>query len=365
MRQNHLIFHEIFSQKAWGNNHPLAISRISSVFDIIKAMGWFHLNRAATFSLPSIELIKEFHDKEYVDVLSLAAKSLSLTQENREKFNFGNFENPLFDGFFDRALATVGGSIKAAQLAATGSTVFHPGGGTHHGKQNKAAGFCYLNDPVFAILELKKQGIERIAYIDIDAHHGDGVENAFENDDNVLTLSIHEGNRFPYSGEFGVDLDRAFVNIPIPQYVNDSEYSLIIDHCLPIISNFAPHAMVITAGADCLKGDPLSKMQLSNSLFLNTVNRLLQICEKNVVLGGGGYNPWNVARTWAALWGMIGGFDFKASINAETKAILLRFQSDLIDSDEIEPHWLSGLIDPSNQGQIRTEIVEICNRIKR
>ncbi len=364
MRQNYLIFHEIFSHKAWGNNHPLAISRLLSVFDIIDSMNWANENMISGFSLPDNNVLKQFHNPVYIDALENAAQKLTISQEVREKFNFGNFENPLFEGFFNRARATVGGSIKAAQLAVQNCTVFHPGGGTHHGKKDKASGFCYLNDPVFAILELKKLGIERIAYIDIDAHHGDGVELAFENDANVLTLSIHEENRFPYSGEFAFDLKRAIVNIPLPQFVNDSEYSRIIDFCIPVISDFSPQALVITAGADCLKGDPLSKMQLSNSLFLETINRLLQICDKNVVLGGGGYNPWNVARTWAALWGMIGGFDFHAPINEKTKNILSKLESDLIDEDEIAPYWLNGLLDPPNNGEIRKEIMEICDKLR-
>lgn len=365
MRQNCLIFHEIFSQKAWGNNHPLAISRISSVFEIIESMGWFDINQSATFSLTDIEMIKDFHDAEYINALNTAQESLSTSQEIREKYNFGNFENPLFGGFFNRARASVGGAIKAAQIAANGANAFHPGGGTHHGKRDKASGFCYLNDPVFAILELKKRGIDRIAYIDIDAHHGDGVETAFENEPNILTLSIHEEKRFPYSGELVIDLVRAIANIPLPHFVNDSEYRAIIDVCMPIIKEFAPQAMVITAGADCIKGDPLSNMQLSNSMFLETIERLLKVTNKNIVLGGGGYNPWGVGRAWAALWGMIGGYDYRASINDKTKAILAKFQSDLIDEDEIQPHWLTSLIDPPNEGIIRNEIVEICKEIKR
>ena len=159
---------------------------------------------------------------------------------------------------------TVGGSILAAELACEGHTVFHPTGGTHHGRPDRASGFCYLNDPVFAILTFLRSGRRNVLYIDLDAHHGDGVEDAFIEEDRVTTLSVHEAGRWPFSGTHSRPESGAW-NFPVPPGLNDSEFEFLFEHAvLPLVEKKAPDALVLCCGADCLAGDPLSKMQLSN-----------------------------------------------------------------------------------------------------
>ena len=186
--------------------------------------------------------------------------------------------------------------------------VFHPPGGTHHGRPGRASGFCYFNDPVFSVLTFLEQGIGRVLYVDLDAHHGDGVQDAFEEDGRVLTVSIHEEKRWPYSGpveDRGAGRAR---NLPVPAGFNDDELDFLIENAvLPLARAFGPEALVITCGADPLEGDPLSKLELSNTGLWTAVEKLVAVYPRAVVLGGGGYNPWTVVRCWSGLWGRLNG----------------------------------------------------------
>src|SRR5690606_37637711 len=124
--------------------------------------------------------------------------------------------NPLFPGLFERAATSVGGSILAARLALEGRIAYHPAGGTHHGRPDRASGFCYFNDPAFAILALLEAGLERVLYVDLDAHHGDGVQDAFAADERVHTVSIHEAGRWPGTGAASDTGDGRACNLPVP-----------------------------------------------------------------------------------------------------------------------------------------------------
>ena len=150
-----------------------------------------------------------------MEALQYAESEGRVAPEVRERYQLGTLENPLFPGLFERAAMTVGGSIQAAELALQGHVVFHPSGGTHHGRPDRASGFCYFNDPVFAIRTLLAAGIGTVAYVDLDAHHGDGVEDAFRADSRVTTAvgprsgslaSLRRGQR---AGEPGVQPARA------------------------------------------------------------------------------------------------------------------------------------------------------------
>jgi acetoin utilization protein AcuC len=145
----------------------------------------------------------------------------------------------LFPGVFERAATSVGGSIRAAELALEGRIAYHPAGGTHHGRPDRAAGFCYFNDPVFAILALLKGGLERVLYVDLDAHHGDGVQDAFEDDRGVWTVSIHERGRWPNTGTLA-DVGAGGCN-PRCRGFNDAELGILLDGLvLPLANSIAP-----------------------------------------------------------------------------------------------------------------------------
>ena len=129
-----------------------------------------------------------------------AERDQDLDPARRQRHNLGGIENPIFGEVFRRPATACGSSLLGAGLVAEGAVVYSPAGGLHHGRPDRASGFCYFNDPALAILDLLDRGVDRIAYLDVDAHHGDGVQDAFAGDARVLTVSVHEAQRWPFTG---------------------------------------------------------------------------------------------------------------------------------------------------------------------
>ncbi|WP_338468534.1 hypothetical protein RXV95_08425 [Novosphingobium sp. ZN18A2] len=357
MRKAVFIDHPVFSSAAWGTMHPLAFARQANVRRLASAMGWLESESVVNADLPSRDTLLRFHDADYVNALDMAVSTGKVSAEARARYDFGTMENPIFPALFTRASATVGGSIAAARAALGGAVAFHPAGGTHHGKRDRASGFCYFNDPAFAIATLLDADVGTVLYLDIDAHHGDGVEGLFAGHPDVRTVSIHEEGRWPHSGLPDSDSAINALNIAVPRGLNDSEMDWLIEG--PIADHarrIAPAAIVITAGADCLEGDPLSAMAVTNGAFWRAVMTACEWAPHAVVLGGGGYNPWTVTRGWAGLWACLSRQDPSAPLTAEASALLGSFESDLVDSDEIDPQWLASVADRPAPGCVRDEL---------
>jgi acetoin utilization protein AcuC len=351
---------DVYREAAFGTHHPLSIIRVAGVVDICEILGWFDPGQFRESPCASVEQLKKFHRADYVEAVITADARGSVDKETRERYRIGTMENPLFPGLFKRASTAVGGSILAAELAMDGRVVFHPSGGTHHGRAERASGFCYFNDPVFAILTFLAQGVERVLYVDLDAHHGDGVQDAFGEDPRVLTISIHEEKRWPHSGLVDDRAAGQARNLPVPRELNDSELDFLIENAVrPLAKAFDPGALVITCGADGLQGDPLSRMALSNVGLWSAVEKLLEDCARSVVLGGGGYNPWTVVRCWGGLWGQLSGREIPASLPAEARALLQSFECDLVDEDEIPGSWIHSLADQPNIGPVRDQVEKL------
>ena len=348
---------DVFRQAAFGANHPLSIVRHAAVFDLASMLGW--LDRDALVDAPpaSVDTLIRFHNRDYVEALQYADAAGRVAADTRARFNVGTLENPLFPGLFRRAATTVGGSIAAAELALAGHVAFHPSGGTHHGRPNRASGFCYFNDPVFAILTLLDRGRRRVAYIDLDAHHGDGVEAAFADDPRVVTVSIHEDDRWPNSGHARDNRD-GVCNLPVPRGFNDAELAFLTQRALLPLAAEAD-ALVICCGADSLAGDPLSGMQLTNVALWNAVLALVGLGQPTVVLGGGGYNPWTLCRYWAGLWGRLCGHDMPERLPAEARALLAAMECDLIDDDDVDPAWFDSMADSPYPGAVRDAVTSL------
>ena len=348
------VSHDIYRQAGYGANHPLAIARVGPVMDLCAALGWLEAPCYRESPRASDEQLAAFHTHDYIRALRRAAESGQVDVETRRRHALGTMENPLFPGLFERAATSVGGSIFAAQAALEGRVAFHPAGGTHHGRRDRASGFCYFNDPVFAILTLLDAGLERVLYVDLDAHHGDGVEDAFAADERVRTVSIHEAGRWPHTGN--ASSERA-CNLPVPRQFNDSELEALMEAVvLPLAQRLSPQGIVITCGADALAGDPLSSMHLSNAALWSAVERLVATARAAVVLGGGGYNPWTVARYWTGLWGRLSGRSIPDTLPAGAQAILAALDCDLIDDEERREEWLTTLADGSNNGPVRAAV---------
>lgn len=351
---------EIYRQTGYRGNHPLAIPRIGTVLTLCEQLGWLAPQgpRAYIASPQATEAqLRQFHDAAYIQAVMQADAGLVATPICRAQFGLGSMENPLFEGMYQRASTAVGGSILAGQLAARGGVAYHPSGGTHHAMPDHASGFCYFNDPVFAILSLLQEGLSHVAYIDLDAHHGDGVEAAFVDDPRVLTFSVHEQDRWPGTGRLQDRGRGNTFNLPVPGSLNDSEFDYLLDHALlPVVRAFSPEAVVVTCGADALAGDPLSSMALSNRCLVDAVMRLIETAPAAVVLGGGGYNPWTLARYWTALWGRIAGYAIPDELPAACVETLTALHCDLIDADEVHPDWQHTLLDARREGAIREAV---------
>ncbi len=356
---------DIYRKAAFGFNHPLNIVRHSAVVDLLTMLGWLGDGDFRDSEPATPEKLGEFHDRGYLKALQYANATGTAEPLVRERYQVGTLENPLFEGLFERACMTVGGSILAAKLAMQGHVVFHPSGGTHHGRPDRASGFCYLNDPVFAIMTLLDRGCERVLYLDLDAHHGDGVEDAFYEVKRVTTVSIHDGNRWPYSGTKSHPHAGAY-NFPVPRGLNDSEFHYIMENAvLPIARAIEVDALVICCGADCLAGDPLSYMELSNVALWDSVDELVALGVPTIVLGGGGYNPWTVTRYWAGMWGRLTGREMPDSLPADAVEFLRGMECDLIDDEDVDEAWLTTMADTPYPGPVRDEIKWLVANVEK
>jgi acetoin utilization protein AcuC len=349
--------------RAFGRNHPLAIPRVSAVMDLCEALGWLDDRSFRRAPQASLERLTRFHDRCYVEALIEADARRTVQPEVSARHHFGNLENPLFPGVFARAATAVGGSILAAELALEGRVVFHPAGGTHHGRRDRASGFCYFNDPVFAIGTLLERGAGRVLYVDLDAHHCDGVQDAFAGEPRVSVVSIHEAGRWPHTGAADDRGSGNARNLPVPAGFNDSELRYLMGEVvLPSGAAFSPDAVVVTCGTDALEGDPLSRMALSNGALWDAVDALIGLAGPAVVLGGGGYNPWTLARCWTGLWGRLSGRLIPDALPPEAQLVLADLQCELVEDEDLKCEWFTALADAPNEGPVRAEIRDLASR---
>ena len=342
---------------SFGTHHPLAIARVATVMDLCSELGWFSPGAFRSSPQASAAELAAFHDPDYIEALRIADATGRVERAVRERHGIGTSENPLFPGVFAKAATVVGGSILSAELALDGYLSFHPAGGTHHGRPGRARGFCYFNDPVFALRRLAAHGLTRILYVDLDAHHGDGVQDAMQHDARVHTISVHEAGRWPFSGAADDRGGGRSRNYPVPAGFNDSELEFLMDEAvLPYADELRPEAVVVTCGTDALAHDPLSRLMLSNRALWRAVDALVATAPAAMVLGGGGYNPWTLARCWTGLWGTLSGREIPDLLPRRAGAILGALSCDLVDDDEVRPEWLTRLADAPAKGPVRESV---------
>ncbi|EER36084.1 histone deacetylase RPD3 [Candida tropicalis MYA-3404] len=256
----------------------------------------------------------QFHTDEYIDFIDrVSPDNLHLFQREQVIFNVGD-DCPVFDGLGEFCKISCGGSMEGAARLNNGSAdiAINYAGGLHHAKKSEASGFCYTNDIVLAIIELLRYH-PRVLYIDIDVHHGDGVEEAFYTNDRVMTCSFHKyGEFFPGTGnlnDIGIGNGKYHsVNVPLRDGIDDATYKSVFE---PVISKimewYQPSAIVLQCGGDSLSGDRLGPFNLSMRGHANCVNFVRSFNVPFMVVGGGGYTIRNVARTWAFETGICNG----------------------------------------------------------
>jgi acetoin utilization protein AcuC len=261
------------------------------------------------------EVMELFHDRQYVSALEEANDGVF--REEALEFGLGTLDCPVFPGVYDYSALVTGGTILAADLVKAGKydLTFNPAGGFHHAQPRNAEGFCYINDIAIAIRSLVLDGY-RIAYVDVDAHHGDGVQGAFYDDNRVLTISLHETGRtlFPWSGfetEIGSGKGRGYnINVPLPPQTDDEAFLMGFHEVVPpALSAFDPDIVFLLMGADGLLVDPLSHLRLTNNAYAEVAKVMELLSPKCVVLGGGGYNMNGVSRAWCLAWAIMNGIE--------------------------------------------------------
>lgn len=308
-----LVYSDAWAGFDYGPTHPLRMERLGLTFALMEAYGLTTLAETRVLApSPAPEaVLRRFHTAEYLAVLRAAGAGQDVPVPHR--YGLGPGDNPIWPGMYEASALACGGSVRAAELVASGEVerAFAFAGGLHHAMPDRASGFCYLNDVVLAILALRDRGM-RVCYIDIDAHHGDGVQYAFYDQAEVLTISTHErGDRlFPGTGfaeEIGEGAGRGYaVNLPLQPYTDDAVFLEAFDAVVPpIVRAFRPDVVVAQLGIDSHRTDPLTHLALSVEGFGEAVRRIIALAPRLCALGGGGYDLANVARAWTLAWAMM------------------------------------------------------------
>jgi acetoin utilization protein AcuC len=328
-------------------------------------LGWLPADRYRTSPRAKPAALTLWHDPAYIAALQAAEASGEATPEMRARHHLGTLANPVFPQVYRRPATGAGGTMLAAEmLAAAPGVVQVPGGGTHHGLPDRANGFCYLNDVVLAIKVLQARGLTRLAYVDLDAHHCDGVELAFAGDPGVRMISVHEEGRWPFTGRLEETGGGSAFNLPVPRGYNDSEARVVLhDLILPRVAQHRPEVLVLQCGADSLLEDPLSRLALSNRAYLEAIRALLPLAPRVLVLGGGGYNPWSVGRLWTAIWGLLSGQDLPDRLPAPAAKVLAGLSWGGGGRPPPDPALVETLLDAPRDGPVRGEIRDRLARL--
>jgi acetoin utilization protein AcuC len=288
----------------FGHDHPFGHDRHDAFQSELADAG---LGSAIHYAEPqraSVEALALFHTADYIDRVS------RISQHGHGFLDAG--DTPAFPGVFEAASDVVGTTLAAVDAVMRGDTrrAFVPIAGLHHAARDHAAGFCVFNDCGVALEYLRIQyGLQRVAYVDIDAHHGDGVFYGFEDDPNVLFADIHEDGRFLYpgtgaAGETGIGPAKGTkLNIPVPPGADDDHFLNVWPQVLDYLERTAPEFIVFQCGADSLDGDPITHLRYTEEAHAAAATSLCALADRQcggriVATGGGGYNRRNLARAW-------------------------------------------------------------------
>ncbi|MBI1755786.1 MAG: acetoin utilization protein AcuC [Fimbriimonas ginsengisoli] len=280
----------------FGPVHPLRPERLRRAMELLGRLDVLHTDPGLGMS----EDVLRVHSPRYIE----AVRRFSGQPASASGFGFDGLDNPPFEGMFEASLAYVGGTAAAARAVLGGESVaISLSGGLHHAHRERASGFCIFNDPAIAISILRER-FERVAYIDIDVHHGDGVQGLFFADPTVLTCSIHEEGASLFPGTGWVNETGASgtaVNVPLEAGTTGDVWLWAFRHAiLPTVEAFAPGAIVLQMGTDAHFLDPLAHLDVAAQDWLEAVRAVKGLGLPIVAVGGGGYNLTTVPRMWAA-----------------------------------------------------------------
>ena len=306
-----LVYSEDFSKIQ--DKMPRILQRATLVFELIKAYNLFEkLQIKAPQSITANELAI-FHSKDYIQSI-FQAENGSLTNSQEEEFILG-YDCPIFEDIFSFASSAVSGTLTAVDSLLQGKCMVAINwcGGWHHAQRDMPSGYCYFNDIVIGIIKLHEK-YPRILYIDLDLHHGDGVQNAFYYTDKVLTVSFHKYSAGFYPGtggvkEIGEGSGEFFsINIPLLDGMDDETMISVSNFVLPnLVEKYRPNAVVVQCGVDGLAHDPMDSFNLTGISHIQAINIILSWKLPVLLLGGGGYNIPNTAKVWTRITASVCG----------------------------------------------------------
>ncbi|XP_068690376.1 histone deacetylase 8-like [Montipora foliosa] len=293
---------------------PKVPNRASFTHSLIKAYGLLENVRVVHPRRALVRELSAFHSMDYIECLKQVTNSNDCAEVENATAEHGlGFDCPVFDELFNCVSIIAGGTLTAAELLNRQecNIAINWEGGWHHAHRDEAAGFCYVNDVVLGILKLREK-FDRVLYIDIDLHHGDGVEDAFSFTSKVMSVSFHKFSPgfFPGTGSYmdvGEGKGRYYtVNVPLKDGITDKPFVQIFSRVLSEVKlKFKPKAVVCQCGVDTLAGDPMASFNLTQHGIGECVKRLMDWNLPLLLLGGGGYNVKNAARCWTYLTSIV------------------------------------------------------------
>jgi acetoin utilization protein AcuC len=298
---------ERLARYGFGDGHPFGPDRHAAFLAEFNARGLDKRVRLGETRAATRAELESFHTPQYIDLVARA----SITGEGF--LDAG--DTPAWRGVYEAAADVVGATLTACEEVMRGRArrAFIPIAGLHHATRGGAAGFCVFNDCGVAVEMLRRNhGLKRIAYVDIDAHHGDGVYYGFEDDPDLIFADIHEDGRYLYPGtgradETGVGAAAGTkLNIPVPPGADDAHFDTVWPRVLSHLRKFEPEFILLQAGADSIEGDPITHLKFSANTHTRAARDLAQLAEglghgRVVATGGGGYNRINLAQAWTGV----------------------------------------------------------------
>jgi acetoin utilization protein AcuC len=334
-----LVYGDELMKHHLSDQHPLQPIRVKLAMDLIRSTGLIehcHLLPPRRATIKELELVHSPHYVELVRKLSDPKQRGLVRQDEIEAAGFGSPDNPISDDLHEGTSLVVGATLIGAQAIESGAALhaFSPSGGLHHAHRDRASGFCTYDDPAIACQWLKDQG-HRVAYVDVDVHHGDGVEGVFQSDPDVLTISLHESGRYLFPGtgfpqDCGVGPGRGYAaNLPFLPFAWDEPWLEGFEKVVPaLLRRFKPTVLVTQDGCDTHYLDPLAHLAATTRIWPR-VGRVFhelahELCEGRwLALGGGGYAIREVVpRAWTLLFAeMVERPDLAAEVNDTSSAV--------------------------------------------
>ncbi|NIS81123.1 MAG: acetoin utilization protein AcuC [Anaerolineales bacterium] len=355
------------SPNLWGRGHgpqhPLKSERLQKTHELLRSYGALELENVQVVSPQSAtkDELALFHTPEYIQVVR--DLSAGQTQIPAYRYGFGPGDNPVFEGMYESEGLKVGGALQGVRMLMDNhcDVAFNYAGGLHHAGPDFASGFCVFNDIAVAIQWLVREGL-RVAYIDIDVHHGDGVQHAFDHTDQVLTVSLHQSGRtlFPGTGfvnEIGHGEGQGFsINVPLPPFTDDDIYLWAFRQVvLPSVKRFQPDVLVTQLGVDTHFLDPLASLALTTNGHKALFEELSALSPGRwLALGGGGYNLDVVPRSWALAFAVMTEQTFPDELPQDYRA---NFGGNRLQDDQAPQ------IDEHVRTLVRRRVEEVVNEV--